>query len=260
MWLGAKGAARRWLLSGAVLLVVMLGALRPWGAGRSPSRQAAGSRLSFGPVASGYVALGQPGAGQDGTAELSVGRQPAAIGYLRFDVQGVGASSVKRATLLLYAYDASPAGYAVQAVAGPWAEGELSFANRPALRGVVGLSGGHEAAVLAAADVTGYITGDGSVSLALTSTSDRPLRYAGREAASRAPRLPVRSPARDCYDEACSPASKSTAAASTTAAVRRGPSCHVQYMLVCAMTLSAGGNPNSVRSSVVCASATSVVS
>jgi hypothetical protein len=41
----------------------------------------------------------------------------------------------------------------------------------------------------------------------------------------------------------CSLASKSTAAVSTTIALRPGAACQVQYMFVWAITLSAGGRP-----------------
>ncbi len=63
------------------------------------------------------------------------------------------------------------------------------------------------------------------------------------------------------YAEASSPVgSKLTSAVSTTLAARPGAACQVQYMLVWAITLSAGGKPYSEKSSVVCASRTRTVS
>lgn len=53
---------------------------------------------------------------------------------------------------------------------------------------------------------------------------------------------------------------KATSFASTVPAVRPGAFWSLQYMLVCAITWSGGGAPHSVRSSVVCASLTSVAS
>jgi hypothetical protein len=51
-----------------------------------------------------------------------------------------------------------------------------------------------------------------------------------------------------------------TPAVSTVPPVRPGALCQSQYRLVCAITLSGAGAPYSVRSSVVCASPTSVAS
>jgi|1186.fasta_scaffold719612_2 hypothetical protein len=53
---------------------------------------------------------------------------------------------------------------------------------------------------------------------------------------------------------------KSTSFVSTVPAVRRGAWWLLQYRFVCAMTASGGGAPQGVRSSVVCASLTSVAS
>lgn len=182
-------AAMRWLLGGALMLAVLLDAARPWSAYVQPAGQPGEARLSFAPVASASVSLGEASARRAGATDLWVGRQPVSLSYLQFDVRGVGPGGVRRATLLLYTYDDSPAGFAVQSVDGPWPEGELTFSNRPRAGQVVAVSGGQRAAALAAADVTGYVTGDGLFSLAISSTSDRPLRYAGPGAAGHAPRL-----------------------------------------------------------------------
>ena len=53
---------------------------------------------------------------------------------------------------------------------------------------------------------------------------------------------------------------KDTSSALVTPAVRPGAACSSQYRFVCAMTLSGVGAPHSLRSSVVCASPTSVTS
>lgn len=54
--------------------------------------------------------------------------------------------------------------------------------------------------------------------------------------------------------------SNRTSAVLVTLAVRPGAVCQVQYIFVCAITLSGGGIPYPDRSSVVCASFTSTVS
>ncbi len=63
------------------------------------------------------------------------------------------------------------------------------------------------------------------------------------------------------YDAASSPAvSKLTSAVPTTPAVRPGAAWNDQYRLVWEITWSGGGAPHSVRSSVVWASLTRMVS
>jgi hypothetical protein len=105
-------------------------------------------------------------------------------------VSGVGPYSVTRAVLRLYANGSSSAGFALQAVAdNSWNEAALNYNNQPALGGVLGSSGAHGGAVYVEVDVTGYITGDGVFTLALTTTSTKAVSYPSREASANFPQL-----------------------------------------------------------------------
>jgi hypothetical protein len=72
------------------------------------------------------------------------------------------------------------------------------------------------------------------------------------------PRPETRRPGTDPQAGAFTP--NSTSAVSTDPAVRPGAVWYFQYRFVCAMTCPGGGAPYAVRSSVECASATSVTS
>jgi hypothetical protein len=145
--------------------------------------------LNFKPAADASIVL----AGDvlpDQAGRLDLGRQPAALSYLRFEISGVGDLAVRRATLRVYAYDTSPAGYAVQALPeGAWDGGPLSASGKPRPGRVIAVSGMHRAGEYTQVDLTGYVVADGVYSLGLTTTAGAHLTYAGRTLAGFEPRL-----------------------------------------------------------------------
>jgi hypothetical protein len=110
--------------------------------------------------------------------------------YLRFDVQGLN-GTITRATLRISANSSSTAGYDVSGVAdNSWGETTITFNNRPVYSGVAGSSGAIEIG-WTSVDVTSLIGGQGTFSLALTSTDTNQLTYASRESGANAPQLVI---------------------------------------------------------------------
>jgi chitodextrinase len=113
------------------------------------------------------------------------GSDPDVESYLRFSV--TGGPSVQRAVLRLYATSGTADGPAVYTSASDWNESTLSWNNRP----------GRSAAAVADVgrisayswfeyDVTGVVTGDGTYSFVLATTSSDGVDIAARESASAA--------------------------------------------------------------------------
>ena len=125
-----------------------------------------------------------------GATSLRADADPEMRSYLRFSVQGL-AGPPRRATLRVYATSSHGTGYRVHGVADTgWGEGTLTCNNAPAYGGVVGTSGGFGAGAWTSVDVTPLVTGNGPVSLALTTGSATQLSLASRETAN-APHLVI---------------------------------------------------------------------
>ena len=102
--------------------------------------------------------------------------------YLRFDVTGVPAGArIRSATLLLYAVSGSPAGLSVNQVSSSWAETTITWRNAPSPGSVVASSGPVATSTSIALDVTPAVSGNGTVSFALTTSGATELQLASRE-------------------------------------------------------------------------------
>jgi hypothetical protein len=151
-------------------------------------------RRVFSPEADARVAEATP-ATNYGTSFLRAegGSDPDEETYLRFDVSGVS-GTVTSARLRVHAYDGSVNGPAVYRAGSAWTETGITWSNRAARA-----SGTTDDKALIAAntwveyDVTPFVTGNGTYSFVLaTSSADRVDMYS-REAASLRPRLVVSS-------------------------------------------------------------------
>jgi hypothetical protein len=153
---------------------------------------AGGTTLTFNPAADTYVNASAPSSNYGTSTILRTYNSPEQRSYLRFNVTGVGGQAVTRATLRLYANGSSTGGYIVNAVSdNGWSETAVTYNNMPALGSVIATSGAHGGAVYTTVDVTGYITGDGTFALALTSTTAKVVSYPSREATTNRPELVV---------------------------------------------------------------------
>jgi chitodextrinase len=140
-----------------------------------------GSTLILTPDADAYVNASNPDTNYGSSTSLRVDGSPDVRSYLRFTVQGV-TGSITRATLRIYAYTSSPAGHEARAVADDsWDEGTITYANAPAIGAVVGSSGRVSGGTWVDVDVTPLVSGNGTVTIALTTSSSTAIRYASRE-------------------------------------------------------------------------------
>jgi hypothetical protein len=109
--------------------------------------------------------------------------------YLRFNVQGLS-GNVTKATLRIFANSASTQGYTANAVSdNTWSESAVTYNNAPPVGSTLGSSGAVSAGTWISIDVTAYITGNGTYSLALTTPGSTAISMASREAGANAPQL-----------------------------------------------------------------------
>ncbi len=133
---------------------------------------------TFTAVADARVEETSPDVNFGTSSTLKVDGSPRYETYLRFELTGLS-GVVKRATLRLYATDATANGPALHRVTGSWDEGGVTYATRPAVDAPVTASGALQAGAWAEWDVTALVTGNGTVSLAVRPTgSDGAVFYA----------------------------------------------------------------------------------
>jgi Bacterial Ig domain/Glycosyl hydrolase family 99/Calcineurin-like phosphoesterase len=179
-WLGRR-ASRRLLV-----LLTIAGVIAFSSFGRAPSRAAAvDPSLSFGADADTYVRADNPTANYGSATTIQTDGSPAKDFLLRFTVSGVGAETLSSAKLRLYNVDPSSFGGAFYRVAdNTWTEGTVTWNSAPAADATPldSLS-----AVVAntwyEVDLTSLITGDGTYSLRVTSTSSNGADYTSKEGA-----------------------------------------------------------------------------
>ncbi len=108
---------------------------------------------------------------------------------LRFDVAGVGAGTVAKATLRLWATDGSNSGGDFYRVTNnAWSEATVTWDNAPAGDGgLVGSLGAVAAGNWYELDVTAVVTGDGPISFRAASTSTNGADYASKESVANFP-------------------------------------------------------------------------
>ena len=99
---------------------------------------------------------------------------------------------VTSATLRLYAYDGSSYGGAVHSVSNSWAEDTITWNNAPTIGGSpLDSVGSVSSGTWVEWDVTSAVTGNGTFSFGLKSTSSNSIYFNSREAASNEPELVV---------------------------------------------------------------------
>jgi len=120
-----------------------------------------------------------------------VDNSPIVRSYLRFDIQGLS-GAVTNATLRIYANSSSSAGYSVYSVPDTtWGETTINYNNAPALGSVAGSMGAFTSNAWTTVDITSLVTGNGTISLALTGISDTAISLVSREGGVNAPQLVI---------------------------------------------------------------------
>jgi len=147
---------------------------------------------TLGPVADSYVQADLPGSNFGTATSLKVDGSPVTVSYLKFDVQGIAGAPAK-ATLKVFVPVATSTPINVRSVAdSTWTETGLTFANRPATAATAIASPAPIAAnTTLSFDVTSLVTGPGSVSFAVDTTSSTSKSLPSREATSDKPQLEI---------------------------------------------------------------------
>jgi len=136
---------------------------------------------TFNPVADASVFSNRATSNQGSSSQLRIDAAPVVNTYMRFDVQNL-IGTVDSATLRLYVQTSSTPGFSVHQVAdNSWIEGSINFNNAPTIGVVINSSGATSAGAYIDIDVTSYVTGNGLVSMALTTTETALLIAQSRE-------------------------------------------------------------------------------
>jgi hypothetical protein len=144
------------------------------------------SAYALDPDADAYVNADKPEANYGSASVLRVDGSPDVRSYLRFTVRGVAAGAVvKRATLRLYTQSLPSAGCDAHAVSDDsWNEATITYANAPTVGSVAGSSGpGSRKAGWVEVDVTPLVSGNGTFSVALTTSGSTAISFLSRETA-----------------------------------------------------------------------------
>jgi hypothetical protein len=152
------------------------------------------STLSFGPDADTFVRSDLPDAHPGSKISFSVDSSPIKHGLLKFTVSGVGSGTIQSVKLRLYCLDASDKGGDFFRVAdNTWQENTVTWNTEPpadatsiASLGAVSVNTWYEV------DLTALVTGEGTYSIRVASTSTNGANYSTKEgAAGSAPQLVV---------------------------------------------------------------------
>jgi hypothetical protein len=111
--------------------------------------------------------------------------------YLRFNLTGLNGTVIK-ATLRIYANSASTSGIQAHGVIDTnWGEKTITYANAPAMSGVVSTSTAVKANSWVEMNVTSLVSANGLLSLAVTTSGATAINLASRESGANAPQLVV---------------------------------------------------------------------
>jgi parallel beta-helix repeat protein len=160
----------------------------------APAAAFAAPPASFAAAADSYVDSSAPSSNFGSKLYLITDNSPVRTGYLRFNVQGV--PEFGSATLELYAEGSHSSGFTVYSVADTtWGESTITAANAPPVGAALDSSGPVSAGTWVSLDVAAAVTGNGSVSFAVATTSSTSLKLTSDEGSSgHRPRLLVSGP------------------------------------------------------------------
>jgi PKD repeat protein len=117
----------------------------------------------------------------DTTLRLRQRRGVSAHSYLSFTVSGVTAAPTS-ARLRLYCTDGSPDGGSLYLVGGPWSESTITWANAPPIAGTrLGAFGPATVGTWVELDLTSTVTGDGTYTFGITTTTNNATFYTSSE-------------------------------------------------------------------------------
>ncbi len=152
-----------------------------------------GTSITLTPLADAYVNSSSPSSNYGTNTSLRVDASPTVHSYLKFNVQGLGGAP-SRATLRLFATSTSTTGVNINGVSNTgWVETSITYSNAPAIDGpLAGSSGAIKTAhTFISIDVTSLVKGNGTISLAVTTTNFTAISLASRETGANSPQLVI---------------------------------------------------------------------
>jgi chitodextrinase len=165
------------------------------GAGRTAAQTVT---QTFAPVADAYVSSSRPTQNYGSANRLKVDQDsPVLTAYLRFSPSNL-AGTVTSATLQVYSRNTSSMGLDLRSVASnAWGESSITFANAPAFSTTsAGMSTPVKSGAWTSIDVTKLVSGNGPVSIALTTPSTSALDVDSRQG-PRPPKLTIETTSTD---------------------------------------------------------------
>ena len=156
----------------------------------TPTSTPSVSSITFVPVADTYVDSANPTTTHGTSTTLRMDGSPDVHAYLRFTVSGFS-GTITQVRLMLLANNSDSSGIRLWAIAdNTWDELTTNYSTAPALGSQLA-SLGSFAAGWVALDVTSYITGNGTYSIAVTNLSSTAISVDARELGANAPQLVI---------------------------------------------------------------------
>ena len=148
----------------------------------SVTMPAAGPQLTFLSAADATLVQTYPNATRGTYTNLQANAGPVKDFLIRFDVAGIGAAGVARATLRLYCIDASDVGGDFWPVAPGWDESTVTWNTAPSATGAaVAALGKVIAGSWYEVDVTSAVTGDGPIAFRVSTSSTNGSGFSSRD-------------------------------------------------------------------------------
>ena len=158
----------------------------------TPTPTSGSTTLTLNPVADSYVDTSNPTKNFGTATTIRVDGSPIVNSYLRFNVTGVGASSISQVRLLIFANSASSSGITAKTVAdNTWGETTITASNAPAMGSTLGTSPKVVTGTWITLDVTSYVTGNGTFSFGVSTAGGTAISLASRKSGANAPQLIV---------------------------------------------------------------------
>jgi chitodextrinase len=152
-----------------------------------------GPSFAFAPTDDASVRADAPTANYGSATTIQTDGSPLKDFLLRFAVSGIGTATVTSATLRLYVVDPSDTGGTLRPTSTAWTESAVTWSTAPAAASSPSVTiGAVTTGTWVTVDVRAFVSGDGVVSLRVSSTSTNGADYASSEGAvATAPQLLV---------------------------------------------------------------------
>jgi hypothetical protein len=174
-----------YLIFSSLTLLALIFATLP-----QPSVKAQGSSLTFTPAADAFVNSSAASQNYGTSTSLRIDGSPTMHSYLRFEVKGLNGAAVQSAKLQIYANSSNDSGLTVKTVGdNSWAEKSIKYSGAPGIGSAIKSVGKFSEGKTVEVDVSSYIHGEGTFSLALVARNNTQTNLASREDSHHAPKL-----------------------------------------------------------------------